>query len=113
MPNYCFLCLVCNKRKTVFRPIEDFDLPETCECGKYMGRDLKEEHCAVRGDYNKPIVSDSMAFDAIDLEEHRRRFPDIEVVVDHARSARPVLRSFAQKKAYMKARRIADLNSFT
>ena len=113
MPNYCFRCLTCGESAEVFRPMRDFALPETCKCGASMYRDLKVEHSAVRGDYNKPIVSDSMAFDAIDLAEHRKRFPDIEVVVDHARSARPVFRSLGQKRAYLKARKWVDANSFT
>jgi len=83
-----------------------------CECGKQMFRDLKAEHSSVRGDYNEPIVSDSMAFDAIDLAEHRRRFPNIDVVVDHARSARPVFKNLSQKRKYLKARGFVDCNSY-
>ena len=113
MPTYCFRCLTCDESSEVFRPIRDFALPEICKCGKPMHRDLKAEHSAIRSDYNEPIVSDSMAFDAIDLAEHRRRFPDIEVVVDHARSARPVFRSLGQKRDYLKARGFVDCNSFT
>ena len=93
--------------------MKDYALPEMCKCGKQMSRDLITEHSAVRSDYNTPIVSDSMAFDAIDLAEHRKRFPDIEVVVDHARSARPVLKSLSQKRKYLKARKRIDVNSFT
>jgi putative FmdB family regulatory protein len=113
MPNYCFKCLECGESAEAFRPMRDFDLPEICKCGKQMSRDLITEHSAVRSGYNKPIVSDSMAFDAIDLTEHRRQFPDIEVVVDHARSARPVFKSLSQKRKYLKARGFVDCNSFT
>ncbi len=94
--------------------MKDSALPQVCECGEpRMTRDRQTEHSSVRGDYNVPIISDSMAFDAIDLPEHRKRFPHIEVVVDHARSARPVFRSLNQKRAYLKARNWADLNSFS
>ena len=113
MAIYCFRCLECNESKEVSRPMRDFDLPEICECGESMKRDLRTEHSAVRGDYNEPIVSDSMAFDAVDLVEHRKRFPDIDVVVDHARSARPVFKNLTQKRQYLKARGWIDCNSFT
>lgn len=113
MPTYCFKCLECGESTEVFRPMRDFDLPEMCKCGKQMSRDLVTEHSAVRSDYKEPIVSDSMAFDAMDLDEHRKRFPDIEVRVDHARSARPVFRSLGQRRAYLKARKFVDCNSFT
>lgn len=109
---YCFVCLTCEKYKTVNRPMKDSGLSEICECGQQMQRDYTSEHSSVRTDYNDPIVSDSMAFDAIDLEEHRRQFPDVEVAVDHARSARPVFRNLNQKRRYLKARGFVDQNSF-
>jgi len=112
MPNYCFKCLECGESSEVFRLMKDYALPEICKCGKQMSRDLITEHSAVRSDYKEPIVSDSMAFDAIDLDAHRKRFPNIEVVVDHARSARPVFKSLGQKRAYLKARGFVDCNSF-
>lgn len=110
---YCFKCLECGKTVEVSRPMRDSALPEICQCGESMNRNLRAEHSAVRGDYNEPIVSDSMAFDAIDLAEHRKRFPDIEVVIDHARSARPVFKNLTQKRKYLKARGWIDCNSFT
>ncbi len=71
------------------------------------------EHAAVRGDYNEPIVSSSMAFDSQDVDEHRRRHPGIELQVDHAgRTASPIFRTLSQKRAYMKARNWVDRNSF-
>ena len=109
---YCFLCPICDERKEVVRPMKDSNLSEICKCGKLMIRNYIAEHGSVRGDYNEPIISDSMAFDAIDLAEHRRRFPGIEVVVDHARSARPVFRNLSQKRAYLKARGFVDCNSY-
>lgn len=113
MPRYCFICPVCNEQREVSRPMKDSDLPDFCECGTEMRRDFTAEHSSVRGDYNEPIVSDSMAFDAVDLAEHRRRFPGVEVVVNHARSARPVFRNLNQKRRYMKKRGWIDCNSYT
>ena len=113
MPQYCWQCPICHKQRGVCRPIENRNIPEICECKQKMIRDYYMERPGVRGDYNEPIVSDSMAFDAIDLAEHRKRFPGIEVKVDHARSARPIFRSLNQKRAYLKARKFIDCNSFT
>ena len=112
MPTYCFECQTCEESKEVIRPMADSNVPVICECGKRMVRNFSAELNSIRGDYNEPIVSDSMAFDAIDLVEHRKRFPNIEVVVDHARSARPVFRSLSQKRGYLKARRFVDCRSF-
>ena len=111
MPTYCYICIACDERKQVFRPMKDFDFPEPCECGDEMKRDFVAENASVRGDYNEPIISDSMAFDAVDLAEHRKRFPDIEVQVD-GRSARPVFRSLNQKRKYLIERGWVDRNSF-
>ncbi len=112
MPRYCFECLWCDTQKEVVRPMKDSGLSEICGCGAVMKRNYIAEHSAVRGDYNEPIVSDSMAFDAIDLVEHRRRFPNIDIQVDHARSARPIFRNLSQKRKYLKARGMVDVNSF-
>ena len=115
MPTYCYRCPNCGERKEVVRPMKHSDLPEWCngcQCGRGMDRDPRAEHCAVRGDYNDPIVSESMAFDAIDLAEHRRRFPGVEVQVDHARSARPIFRSLTQRRDYMKKRNWIDQRSY-
>ena len=112
MPKYCYACVKCDEQRMVIRPMRDSSLPEICNCGKRMKRDFHAEHSSVRGDYNEPIVSDAMAFDAIDLAEHRRRYPNIEVVVDHARSARPIFKNLNQKRKYLKARGFIDCNSY-
>ncbi len=111
MPTYCFVCEGCGRVKSVSRPMKDSNVPQLCECNWYMDRDYPAEHSSVRGDYNEPIISDAMAFDTVDLAEHRKRFPKIDVEVDH-RSARPILRGLSAKRAYMKARGWIDQNSY-
>ena len=113
MPEYCFKCLMCKREKSVVRRMEDYDLPEICECGDTMGRDFIAEHSSVRGDYNKPIISVSMAFNTDDLMEHRRKHPDIELKVDAAaKTAYPVFRNLSQKRKYLKARNWRECNSY-
>ncbi len=111
MPTYAFMCVECDEKRQVYRPLKDFDLPEICTCGEPMSRDFITEHCAVRADYNKPIVSEAMAFDSIDADAHRKRFPNVDLVIE-GRCAKPVLRSLGQKREYMKARRIVDTRSY-
>lgn len=111
MPMYDFVCLKCDEKRMVHRPLKDFDLPEICTCGEPMFRDYVAEHCAVRANYKEPIVSESMAFDAIDVAAHRKRFPNIDLVID-GRCAKPVLRSRGQKMQYMKERGFVDTKSY-
>ena len=113
MPRYCFECPICHGRKEVTRSMKDSNLSEICSCGVPMDRDYVAEHSAVRGDYNDPIESISMAFNTQDLAEHRRRHPGIELKVDMpGHTAYPIFRSLSQKRAYLKARKWQDCNSF-
>ncbi len=113
MPTYCFKCPECGRtNETVMSMIEAMSVAECCgPCGIEMNRDYPAEHAAVRSDYNKPIVSESMAFDSVDLAEHRKQFPDVEVQVD-GRTAKPVLRSLSQKRRYLKGRGFVDQNAY-
>lgn len=72
---------------------------------------MLSERASTRGDYNKPLVAQSMSFDAIDLAEHRKRFPNIEVRTE-GRIATPVFHSLSQKRDYLRKRRWVDCNSF-
>ncbi|KKM13709.1 hypothetical protein LCGC14_1713480 [marine sediment metagenome] len=113
MPFYDFICPSCNRQSEVSRPMEGSGLPCICLCGDKMERDYKAEHSSVRGDFNKPIVSVSMAFNTDDLNEHRRQFPGIELKVDApSRTAYPVFHNRTEKRKYMKARGWVDRNSF-
>ena len=111
MPQYCYTCETCESKIALFRPVDHRNELPACDCGRTMTRDIRAESHSVRGDYDEPIVSDSMAFDARpdDLAEHRRRFPSIDVHVE-GRIAQPILRSLSQKKAYLKGRGWVDKN---
>lgn len=108
---YCYHCPHCKIRRNVTRPMVDSGKSERCECGCQMNRDYRAEHTHVWGDYNQAIVSDSMAFDSIDVAEHRKRFPDVDLKID-GRIARPILRSLRHKRRYLKGRNWQDRNSF-
>lgn len=106
MPRYCFKCLACGHESEQFRSMRDRNMPSTCvPCGGIMDRDLFAEHSNVRGDYNHPITSVSMAFNSQDVDEHRRKHPGVDLHVDKpGGTAYPILRSRSQKLAYLKAR---------
>ncbi len=73
MPAYCFMCPECDEKDVVFSTIADRPTQRQCGiCTTPMIRDFVAEHASVRGDYNEPIVSTSMAFDAKEVAEHRK-----------------------------------------
>lgn len=122
MPQYCYVCEDCGRQVTVFRPMADRDKPlrlDSVHCESIdhpdsfceFARDFLAEQSSVRGDYERPILAQSMAFDAVDLVEHRKRFPDVEVRTD-GRIATPVLKSLSQKRRYLLQRGWRDNNSF-
>lgn len=111
MPQYCYRCQTCKKVTTVFRPVADRNKSVSCVCLGTAIRDVLTERGTVRGDYNRPIIAQSMSFDAIDAKEHRRRFPNIEVRTE-GRIATPVFRSLSQKRKYLKQRNWVDCRSF-
>ena len=93
--------------------MQDRNISELCECGGMMGRDMLAEQSAVRGDYDEPIVSISLAFNTQDLDEHRKRYPNIDLEVDTTgRTAYPIFRSMNQKRQYLKRRGWVDANSY-
>jgi hypothetical protein len=69
---------------------------------------------SVRSSYKKPIELQSMGFLAHpdDVAEHRKRFPDIDLVMREG-SAIPVVRSLGQKRSYFKRAGWVDTKSFT
>lgn len=114
MPTYCFKC-ECGATANEFRSVAQYQDPMICSsCGGKMVIDIAAQHTAARGDYKHPIISDSMGFvaDPVDMAEHRRRFPNIDLDVDNG-CARPVLRSLGQKRQYLKAMGWIDKNSFS
>ncbi len=106
MPIYDFICPECGERTEVVRPMRDSGDEEFCDiCCALMRRDYQAMHPSVRGDYNKPITSVSMAFNSQDVDEHRRKHPGVDLHVDKpGGTAYPILRSRSQKLAYLKAR---------
>lgn len=117
MPQYNYKCRNCGEIIVEFRLIKDRNLPAACTCKAPHGlhgvadRDFMAGQINVRGDYKKPILAQSMSFDTVDLAEHRKRYPDVEVQTD-GRIATPVLKSLSQKRRYLLQRGWRDNNGY-
>ena len=97
MPLYEYLCR-CGKHEELVMSMKD-DIPASlpCACGKEKGRVFSVRCHADR--YTTPIVSDALAMNPNQIAEHKRMFPDIEVMPD----GRPVFDNFDKHEAYLKA----------
>lgn len=111
MSTYCYRCPGCKTTSTIDKPMAASNRPEQCSCGEWLERDYQAEQCSGHGDYADPIISESMAFDSADANEHRRQFPNVGLAIE-GRSAYPILRSLKQKKEYLKKRGFVDVKSF-
>jgi hypothetical protein len=88
MPQYDFAC-DCGHEQSVIWPMSRSR--ELLDCGVY--------HFNTPADsYSRPIASDSLAINPEQIPEHRKQFPDVEVLPD----GRPVFDNFAKHDAYLK-----------
>jgi hypothetical protein len=65
-----------------------------------MGRDFAAEGGGgyTTGEYGRDLVSNSLAMSPLQIAEHKRMFPDIEVRPD----GRPVFKNFKQHDNYLR-----------
>ena len=101
MPFYCFTCPVCGRERTLLREIKHRNDDALCtECGVIMHRDICAEnpHAQSRGScYSKEIHSDSLAISPSQVEEHKRKFPNIKIDLE----CRPVFDNYPDHDAYL------------
>lgn len=100
MPFYSFVCDKCGQKWEQFREMEHSNDPSLCRCGEWMRRDFKIDCPAVGGGahkYRRPIVSDSLAINPDQIEEHHRLFPDVKILDD----GRPVFEDYKTHDAYL------------
>jgi len=99
MPMYNYICDECGRTMRDVRPMKDRNKQTACECGHKMRRDWSGQQTNIGGDvYRKPIVSDSLAINPSQIQEHREMFPDVKVHPD----GRPEFTSFRQHENYLK-----------
>jgi hypothetical protein len=70
-----------------------------CQCGKGMYRDYGGGVQTGGHDYKKPLHSDSLAIAPSQVEEHKQKFPSIEL----DSQCRPVFHNVSEHDAYMNA----------
>ena len=96
IPQYDFACN-CGHRQSVIWPMSrSGELLKCSECGGQMYREYNFR--AGNKDYSKPIVSDSLAINPDQIPEHKKYFPDVEVLPD----GRPVFDKFSKHENYLK-----------
>ena len=99
IPQYDFACN-CGHRQSVIWPMSrSNELLECSECGGQMYREYNFH--TPKDSYSKPIVSDALAISSDQIAEHRKHFPDIELMCD-SESARPIFDKFSKHENYLK-----------
>jgi len=98
VPTYCYTCDECGVATEKVLQMSASGNPQWCVCGKLLRRNYTAE-AAVDSDrpYAKPIISDSLAVSASQVEEHRQKFPYIKIQDD----GRPVIESARQHQRYL------------
>jgi len=97
MPAYDYKCDNCGNTENFIAPMKDASKERYCPvCKKKMYR-LYKFNIGNR-EYAKPLHSDSLAINPSQKEEHRRRFPNIELDSD----CRPVFKNFKEHDGYLK-----------
>lgn len=101
MPTYCYRCLNCKATSEVVRPMKKYHEPFKCpECGIEMVRNYAAERPNI-GDkeYSRPIHSDSLAIMPSQVEEHKKKFPNIKLDSE----CRPIFDNYREHQKYLDA----------
>ena len=97
MPRYDFKCGHCGTELEVVRPMCDSDKPWKCTCGKQMKRVFGNFRIGGCTEYHRPLVSDSLAVNPCQIEEHKKMFPDIPMTGE----GQPVFTNYKQHNDYL------------
>lgn len=88
-----FVCDNCNK---VIQDTVTTGIHKCPVCGSDMRWDL---NIAIHGNYSKPIHSDALAINPDQVEEHKKKFPNIEL----DSQCRPIFDNYVRHRNYLKA----------
>jgi hypothetical protein len=79
--------------------MRDDEKPVVCEgCRVRMKRDLRAEGVNIGDrDYSHPIHSDALAISPLQIEEHKRHFPDIKIDSE----GRPIFDNYRKHEEYL------------
>lgn len=100
MPYYTFVCNKCSLSDEKMLCMTDAGEPQLCpHCKIEMHRDYQADLAfAASKDYHKPLVSDSLAVNPNQIEEHKQMFPGIEMTSQ----GQPVFTNYRQHDDYLK-----------
>ncbi len=99
MQFYTFNCPNCNASGEFLRSMKETDRPLRCGlCGTIMNRNFQADLVnAGNKNYRKPLVSDSLAINPEQIQEHKKLFPDVEVTPQ----GQPVFNNYQQHQKYL------------
>jgi putative FmdB family regulatory protein len=109
MPVYAYKCKQCGEEQTDVRAVKARNRPAKCRCGGRAIRALALETPKSERDYASPILSDAMGVHPSQVDEHRRRFPDIPMTDD----GRVVIRNKAEGRRIRKALGFFDRSGYS
>ena len=96
MPQYDFACECGHKQSVIWPMSRSNELLKCVQCGGQMYREYNFH--TPKDSYSKPIASDSLAINPEQIPEHRKKFPDVNVLPD----GRPVFDNYKQHDDYLK-----------
>jgi putative FmdB family regulatory protein len=100
MPLYPFKCESCGRTQEEVRRIADRNESCVCTCGNAMQRTFEVGNIdAANKEYGNTRYSDSLAVSIDQIEEHKRKFPDIRIDAE----GRPGFDTVQQHDNYLKA----------
>lgn len=99
MPAYSYICFRCAATSEIIKSMADSDEPEECSrCFGLLRRDYQADSANIGiKEYSSTFASDSLAISPDQIPEHRKIFPDIEVLPD----GRPTFRDTNQHSKYL------------
>jgi len=101
MPMYSYICLGCGRQEVIMRPSYECGMPWKCgDCGVEMKRNFQDEKPNINGctEYHRPIHSDALAINPGQVEEHKKKFPNIKL----DSQCRPIFDNYGDHDKYLK-----------
>jgi len=82
MPTYSYICNTCKVVSEVIKPMSDYGTIEICNVCQTILRRHYQSDVPNTGnlEYAKPIISESLGIHPEQTEEHKKNFPDVEVM---------------------------------
>lgn len=98
---YTYFCPKCKETIELVMPMSEAGSEERCEvCDSVLVRDFGDIRFGKgHKQYRRQIVSDSLAVSIDQIEEHKKKFPNIQITPE----GQPVFDNYADHDAYLEA----------